>query len=551
MPHDSDSRLHLFRSTIAVLIFISVLLLVAATSKDYGIAWDEPAYFHASDLHVAWIVDLGTNIVHQKTKASLADETIKAAWHWDPYHVPHPPLSRIVSGLTRALSAGWLDKFSGYRLGPALFFAVMVTVMFLWMNELFGIATGIFSALALVVIPNVFGFAHFAVTDLPLAALWFLTVYCFWKGISDWRWSVLCGLVWGLALATKFPAVLIVIPLIIWAHVFYRTRYSNNVFALLFLGPLIMIATQPYLWHQTTLRILEFLYEGLSRGYRTDTNFTVLYLNQLYYTDQLPWYYPFFMVGVTTPEPVLLLSVIGIISIVWLAERKSTVVLFVLNAVFLITLGLLPGAVMHDGVRQLLSALPFIAALAGVGFFVIARWLRAIGSGEPFRTVKHTGAKISVSLILLLLFPPVIDLYLLHPFELSFYNRIVGGVRGAYERGLEATYSMEAFTPVFINALNESLPQNAVLNASFANFMFSYYQKEGRLRPDIKFADNWPFNYYVLLNRRSVLQPRERALFNQSDRAYLSVSLAGVPLVGVFVTEKPGTSFDDFAARKR
>jgi len=74
---------------------------------------------------------------------------------------------------------------------------------------------------------------------------------------------------------------------------------------------------------------------------------------------------------------------------------------------------------------------------------------------------------------------------------------------------------------------------------------------EGRLRADVKLADTWPFDYYVLLNRRSVLQPRDRALFNRSDRAYLSVGVAGVPLVGVFVTEKAGTSVDDVLATKK
>jgi Dolichyl-phosphate-mannose-protein mannosyltransferase len=540
MPHDSNSHLHFFRSAIPALIFFGVFLLVAATSKDYGIAWDEPAYFHASDLHVAWIVDLGENIIQRNAKASLADESIKAAWHWDPYHVPHPPFSRIVSGLTRTLSDGWLDKFSGYRLGAALFFAILATVMFLWMNELFDVATGMFSAVALIVTPNLFGFAHIAVTDLPLASMWFLTVYCFWKGVNDWRWSVACGLAWGLAMATKFPALLIPIPLIFWAQMFYPTRHGNNVFALLSLGPLMMIASQPYLWHQTTLRILEFLYEGLSRGYRTDTNFAVFFFNRFYYTDHLPWYYPFFMIGVTTPEPVLLLAVIGMFSIFWRRVRRPAIVLFALNAVFLIALGLLPGAVLHDGVRQLLSGLPFIVALAGVGFYTIARSLRSIGDGEPFRTIKNGAAKITGTLILVLLFPPVLELYLLHPFELSFYNRLVGGVRGAYERGLEATYSMEAFTPTFLAALNGTLPHNAVLNASFANFMFLYYQKEGRLRADIKFTDTWPFNYYVLLNRRSVLQPRDRLLFSHFEQAYLSVNLAGVPLVGVFAGKKAG-----------
>ena len=38
-------------------LFLGVLLLTGATLKDYGIAWDEPPYFHAADLHIAWILD--------------------------------------------------------------------------------------------------------------------------------------------------------------------------------------------------------------------------------------------------------------------------------------------------------------------------------------------------------------------------------------------------------------------------------------------------------------------------------------------------------------
>ena len=168
-------------------LFLGVVLLTGATLRDYGIAWDEPPYFHAADLHIAWIIDFGTNIDEEKIKQSLSDENIKSAWRWNPYHVPHPPFSRIVSGVTKNVFSGWLDKFSGYRLAPALFFAALVTVMFLWMRQLFGIATGLFSALALVTIPNIFGFAHIAVTDLPLASMWFFTVFCFWKGLQDWK----------------------------------------------------------------------------------------------------------------------------------------------------------------------------------------------------------------------------------------------------------------------------------------------------------------------------------------------------------------------------
>jgi len=63
---------------------------------------------------------------------------------------------------------------------------------------------------------------------------------------------------------------------------------------------------------------------------------------------------------------------------------------------------------------------------------------------------------------------------------------------------------MEAMTPGFLESLNEKLPKNATINASFANFMFTYYQNEGRVRRDIRISSKQPFDYYFLLNRRSV-----------------------------------------------
>ena len=523
-------------------MFFGTLLLIGATLKDYGVTWDEPPYFHASDLHMRWITDFMENMTRGEFRKGLEDQTIKAAWHWNPYNVPHPPFSRIISGLARMISSLFLDKFSAYRMGPALFFAALVTVMFLWMKELFGTSTGLFSALAVVLTPNLFGYAHIAVTDLPLASMWFLTAYSFWKGVSSWKWSVVLGIVWGLALSTKFPAVLILIPLIVWAHSFHRDKYANNLFAMLFLGPTVMVATQPYLWHQTGLRVLEFLYEGISRGYRLETNFGVFFSNQFLYSNQLPWYYPFFLVGVTTSESILILALLGMTSLVWSRERRSAVVLLLANAAFVLMLGLMPGAVLHDGVRQMLSALPFVVALASAGFFMLTTWLLKIARrSEALRQLTNVESKLAGLLVLSFCSLSLSDLYFYHPFQLSYYNRFVGGLRGAYERGLEVTYFMEAITPNFVRALNDNLPKNAAVYASVSKFIFTYYQKEGQLRPDIRISDGRQFDFYFLLNRRGALSPRERNLMDARVQPYLSISVDGVPLVALFDFRKPET----------
>ena len=522
-----------------VALFLGVLLFISATAKDYGVAWDEPPYYHAADLHLKWIVEVGGNLLRDELRKSLDDSNIKAAWHWNPYNVPHPPFSRIISAIAKNLSGDMVDKFTAYRLAPALFFAILVTVIYLWLNELFGPATGLFSASALMLIPNLFGYAHIAVTDLPLATMWFLTVYCFCKGLTGWQWSITLGVVWGLALSTKFPALLIPVPLIVWAHLFHRDKYANNIFSLVFLAPLVMVATQPYLWHQTGLRVLEFLYEGISRGYRADANFGVFFLNQILLSQQLPWHYPFYIVAVTTPEPILLLALVGILSAIWLREQRSILLLLTLNAAFVLILGVLPGAVLHDGVRQMLSALPFLAALGGVGYFVLtAALVNVAHRSESLQRINNLKAKVTAAFFVLVCVNPAIDLYLAHPFQLSYYNRLVGGIRGAYERGLETTYFMEAITPAFLQRLNEKLPHSATVNASFANFMFEFYQNQGILRRDIRFSSSDTFDFYLVLNRRSALSPQDHQLTRSAARLVDSVTLAGVPLVALFDLRK-------------
>jgi hypothetical protein len=284
---------------------------------------------------------------------------------------------------------------------------------------------------------------------------------------------------------------------------------------------------------------VEFLFEGLSRGYRPETNFPVLFFGRLYYTNQLPWYYPFFLIGVTIPESILVLALIGIASIHHLRVQRPAMVLFLVNAVFIPVMGLLPGAVLHDGVRQLLSGLSFLVALAGGGFHMLIEFLKVqAGKVRATEKIKNLQPKIIATGFVLLLFPAALDLFLYHPYELSYYNRLIGGTRGAYEQGLEVTYFMEAFTPGFLQYLNEKLPARAVINASFANFMFQYYQKENRLRPDLQFTDKQSADYYVLLTRRSVWSKKEWTLFNKNS-ALAAVRLGAVPLVSVYRLRVP------------
>jgi hypothetical protein len=279
---------------------------------------------------------------------------------------------------------------------------------------------------------------------------------------------------------------------------------------------------------------LEFLYEGLSRGYRAETNFAVFFGNQVVYSHQLPWYYSVYLFVATTPEPILALALLGC-SLIRTKAYRATVSLFLANAAFILMLGAMPGAVLHDGVRQMLGALPFVAALAGTGLFALAHWLQSVARSKfSFMAISNLRIKIYAALFVTLGFSPALDVYLTHPYQLAFYNRLVGGIRGAYERGWETTYFLEVLTPDLLTDLNEKLPPNSAVNASFANTILTYYQSRGELRPDIKITNVPPYDYLILLNRRSALSQHQRTLIDSVPMPYISVRLAGVSLISVF-----------------
>jgi hypothetical protein len=333
-------------------------------------------------------------------------------------------------------------------------------------------------------------------------------------------------------MATKFPGFLIPIPLVLWAHLFARQAYANNVFSMVFLTPVVMVAWNPYLWHGTLPRLARFVLESSQRGYREETNFPVFFFNRHYRASGVPWYYPFVMTAVTVPETVLLLALVGVVWLVKEQNQRAALALLATNAGFILVSGLAPGGVLHDANRLMLPALPFLVGLAGDGFFAVIGWLEArIRRASP--ATRHLRPKLVAALLALALGGPAAEVVMFHPYELSYFNRLVGGIQGAYERGHEVTYMMEVLNGGFVDFLSGLLPPGAAMNASFANFMFGYYQREGRFRKDVRITDGADFDYYVLLNRPSAYL-EDRVFRNTRLELLTTWEFRTVPLVLIY-----------------
>ena len=68
--------------------------------------------------------------------------------------------------------------------------------------------------------------------------------------------------------------------------------------------------------------------------------------------------------------------------------------------------------------------------------------------------------------------------------------------------------------------------------------MFEYYQKENRLRRDIRITENSDFDYYILLARQSSFSKFDHALFTTNPRPYNAFRLDGVPLISIYKAKR-------------
>jgi 4-amino-4-deoxy-L-arabinose transferase-like glycosyltransferase len=193
-----------------VLAFIALLL----TERGVGFVRDEGIYFPAAESYASWF-----RLFFRAPSQALTDAAIVSAW--DINH-EHPALMNELYALSHLLvhqGLGWLRPATALRL-PALAMAALVPALsFLLGSALYGRAVGLFAALSFLLVPRHVFNAELAAFDMPVAAMWLLVVYSFWRAMESRRWGVLCGVAFGLALCTKHNALFlpfVLTPFALW-----------------------------------------------------------------------------------------------------------------------------------------------------------------------------------------------------------------------------------------------------------------------------------------------------------------------------------------------
>jgi len=459
---------------IVLLLTIFTILLLVVTAPQIGLTWDEPTYIVAAETYPAWYGEL----IIRPADALTTEEIVR---YWSTSH-EHPPLDKVWSGFVWLGARYFFDDLTAHRLGNILIEAGLVSLLFLMVRRQYGRTAGLVAAFALLAMPRFFFHAHLAAIDVPVTAMIFAVVYTFWVGHNDsgFKWTLLLGVAWGLALATKINALFIPsIVLPAWTLLFRRRRYLFIRLALMYLiGIGVFILSWPWLYHDLSKHLIAYV------GFMTTGRLPVeqYYFGQLYAPP--PWHFPFVITILVVPFSIFLLATLGAVSMLRHRDDRpfgGLLLLGIFVCLVIFTSGM--GQVFDDE-RFMMPVFPYLAALAGVGF------IQTVPIVEKFladRTIYLRRQRLAAIMIIALFLPHLLLAHDLYPHLLSYYSEAIGGVYGAKFLGLETTYWCETY-PEVLTYINLHAMPAAVVYAECPDVLI-YYQLHGLLRSDLQIAD--------------------------------------------------------------
>jgi len=483
------------RHRLALGVSLAVLVLAAATAPAVGVSRDEGVYFAAAESYGRFWAEA----VRSPSRALVLADQRFAVNH------EHPALAKQLYAATHALLSGGLglSHAQGYRFGAFLLAAFLTFVLSLLGHDLAGRAGALLAPGLFWLVPRHFYHAHPAVLDMPVTALWLATVFAYRKclvGRDDrrayLRWSLAAGALFGATIAVKhngwfLPPLLLVHWLATHFAAVRRGTLAERLRALplafacmAVLGPLILFATWPWLWHQPLGRLREYFAFHLGHE-----NYPWHYLGTVLREPPFPVLYPFVVTALTVPAAPLAAMAGGLahsLRRLVMAVRGtgdasiSDEALLLANALFPMLIVAWPTVPHFGGVKHWLPAMPFLALLG-------ARALAAAGRRLwPAHPALVTGAVAGLALV-----PAAWSVAHVHPFGTAAYNEIAGGAPGAASLGMQRQFWGDDMVAV-LDAINAHAAPGARVWYQEASVTATWaYQRDGRLRSDLVRVE-WP-----------------------------------------------------------
>ncbi|HUS29517.1 MAG TPA: glycosyltransferase family 39 protein [Kofleriaceae bacterium] len=431
---------------LALLTFFVVL----ANQREVGIARDEVVYFNAGSRYAEWWdrAFTGKGVVSKK---GITD-------YWGGIgggnNAEHPPLAKTLIGASHKLfhdKLHILDELTAFRLPGALFAALVVWLVFSMTLAIWGFAEAGLAAACMLLMPRALFHEGLACFDAPIMAMWFLTIYWYWRCLDGRRFPVEVGAAFGLALATKHNAILL--PFALGLHYVIIGAVAGGlrgaflhrwrvIVSMLILGPVVLFYLWPWLWIAPIKHTKEWLSFHL-----THVHYNFEYLGHNWNAPRFPWHVALVTTLFTVPIGTLAGALTGIG--VWIgrwrtktsADReRAPALLLGLSAAASMGPFFLGTTPIFGAEKHWMPALPTLCIAAGVGGIWAAR--QAARYLETFRSIgEATARKAALSLVagtmILAAATETIDA---QPYGLTWYNSLAGGAPGGADRGMNRQF---------------------------------------------------------------------------------------------------------------
>jgi hypothetical protein len=487
----SDERPDRHDAALAAGLGLAYVVLLLRTSPSVGYARDEGFYSYAAAAVERWFELFGV-----EGAEPFGQRAIDA--HFGPVH-EHPGLMKTLFALSRHFLHEGLGLFpdpgTALRFPGMLMGGIAVAVLYLWGRQAAGRAAGVVAALAFALMPHVFFHAHLAGLDLGAAAMWLLTSYLYYRALSERRLGLViaAGVAYGFFLDTKHNAWLLPFALVAhlacvrlleWRRGMARVGpfVPHALLSVLLLGPLVFFLVWPWIWFSTGERLAEWVRFHLGHDY-----YNMAFLGHTYWKPPMPRLYAWLMTLGTVPAITLVLFGLGLGDSARAARQGAGTARLSLDAFWLIGLGvsyapwLSSDTPIFGGTKHWITAYPFMALFAARGFTLLAD--RIIALHQKLRDRPEV-ARAALGAVLAA--GPLVMTLGAHPFGLSFYGPVLGGVPGAESLGMNRSF-WGYTTGSLTSELNQrGKPNAAVYLHDTASQSWELLRADGKIRRDLR-----------------------------------------------------------------
>jgi len=503
--------------------------------RDYGLSWDEPLFYDYGNA-------LGYAYSPREWFSGHFDVDDSYGASGDDHKTRGPAYLLLAREPVYLLEKLGLDPASAWHLVNFLFFQLGVYFLYRlstrWMKPYAALAASALFSWQ----PLLWGHAFINPKDPPFLTF-FLASVCLGFEMVDRITenkkpklsvvifpAVILGVTTSIRVLGPLAGLLVLIYLVfvisqnrnLRASVSYPPRMGPWLafFAYGAVAILTMFITWPFLWERPVERFIE-VFRLMSDN---PTNLSVLFGGQIYRAGELPRRYLPFMLAITLTEPVWFLFILGVLTGYWKLIKQNfnviaknlaghetipihgrgffgffqalamtnknmiSLTLVLLWFVILVAYALIRKPAMYDGIRHFLFIVPPIFIFTGFAF--------------EFLMERISTSWLYAGLVFLILFPGMLGIAQLHPYEYTYYNSFVGGTESAF-RNYETDYWLTCYKEA-VEELNASTSDPTNLYVHREAYIAEYYASQHITIHELRGAANDVKNGdTVLVNTRT------------------------------------------------